>query len=83
MCQETLKKNAAKLGPLFKKIPYEIWMSIYEFIPDIHSLTNMSLISKLFYDISKINIMWYHSLKSSFPIVFEKHYLDAKFPDFN
>jgi len=83
VCQESFKQKAAKLGPIVKKMPYGVWMTVYEFIPDIHSLTNMSLISKLFYDISKINLMWYHCLKSNFPITFNRHYADSKFPDYN
>ena len=74
--QELLARKAKNQRLFIQVIPFELWIEIYEFVPDIESMKSMSLVCNLFNEISKMNFLWWHCYKYHFNGEYKK--LDAE-----
>ena len=55
-----------------KKIPYEIWLQILSFIPDLKKIISLSEVCYLFNEICKVKMVWMPTFKHEFPLFHNK-----------
>lgn len=70
--KELLMMKAKNQSLIIQQIPYELWIEIISYIPNLHSLASMITVCELFYEISKINIFWRSCLEFWFPKVYQR-----------
>lgn len=71
--EESVRQLSLKQSFYVKKLPTEAWINIFSYVAQYEQLLKIATSCKLFEQICKMNILWLHSLKVSWPLVHEKY----------
>ncbi len=67
------KEMAEEIGKVDLKVGYDMWEKVLEFMGlSGESIINFGLVSRGFYQIIRMNHLWYLAFKRAFPLVYEE-----------